>query len=97
MILWCNPEDITAIQLKLDEITGVFSNVKEMARLHLDELNKGKVKAEHYEKLSSDLDEWLTGKEAIIEQWEEYSIDSVTLEQQIKHIKVFPNHFVQLW
>lgn len=85
---WCNLDDTSGIQEKLDEITSAFANVEEMAKLHLEELNKEKVKAEGYEKLLYDLDNWLKDKEPIIQQWEDFAIDSDTLKQQIVQIKV---------
>jgi len=86
----CSPQDKSDIQLKLNQITTNFADVEEMAKLHLEELNKEKAKAEDYEKQSSDLDDWLKDKEVIVEQWDEFAIDSTTLEQQLKSIKVIP-------
>ena len=84
----CGPQDKNDIQIKLNQITTNFADVEEMAKLRLEELNKEKVKAEDYEKQVSNLDDWLKEKEAIVEQWEEFTIDSATLEQQMEKIGV---------
>lgn len=85
---WCNPDDTSDTQLKLDEITTSFNNIEQMAKLQLEELNKMKVKADYHKKLVYDLDNWLEDKEAIIQQWEDLPIDGSMLEQQIDEIKV---------
>ena len=85
---WCNPNDTDDIELKLNEATSVFTNIERMAQLHLEELNKKKVKAEDCEKLVYDLDNWLKDKETIMQQWEDLAIDSDTLQQQIDQIEV---------
>ena len=85
---WCNPNDTNNIELKLNEATSVFTNIERMAQLHLEELNKKKVKAEDCEKLVYDLDNWLKDKETIMQQWEDLAIDSDTLQQQIDQIEV---------
>ena len=84
----CSPQDKDDIQQKLKEITTNFADVEDMAKLHLEDLNEERVKAEDYEKQGADLDDWLKGKEAIVEQWEEFAIDSATLEQQMEKIGV---------
>ena len=84
----CSPQDKNDIQLKLNEITTNFADVEEMAKLRLEELNTERVKAEDYEKQASDLDDWLKDKEVMVEQWEEFAIDSATLEQQLEKIGV---------
>ena len=91
VISWCNPNDTNNIELKLNEATSVFTNIERMAQLHLEELNKKKVKAEDCEKLVYDLDNWLKDKETIMQQWEDLAIDSDTLQQQIDQIEV--SHF----
>ncbi|XP_065889965.1 microtubule-actin cross-linking factor 1-like isoform X3 [Dysidea avara] len=85
----CSPQDKDDIQQKLKEITTNFADVEDMAKLHLEDLNEERVKAEDYEKQGADLDDWLKGKEAIVEQWEEFAIDSATLEQQMEKIGTF--------
>ena len=84
----CSPEDKNEIQMKLNQITTNFADVEEMAKLRLEELNKERMKAEDYEKQAADLDDWLKDKEAMVEQWEEFTIDSATLEQQMEKIGV---------
>ena len=84
----CSPQDKDAIQQKLNVITTNFADVEDMAKLHLEDLNEERVKAEDYEKQGSELDDWLKDKEAIVEQWDEFAIDSATLEQQMERIKV---------
>lgn len=90
----CSAQDKNDIQMKLNQITTGFADVEEMAKLRLEELNKEKVKAEDYEKQASELDDWLKEKEALIEQWEEFAIDSATLEQQMEKIGVTDNDTV---
>ena len=90
----CSPEDKNEIQMKLNQITTNFADVEEMAKLRLEELNKERMKAEDYEKQAADLDNWLKDKEAMVEQWEEFAIDSATLEQQMEKIGV--NEYVLL-
>ena len=84
----CSPEDKNEIQMKLNQITTNFADVEEMAKLRLEELNKERMKAEDYEKQAAGLDDWLKDKEAMVEQWEEFAIDSATLEQQMEKIGV---------
>lgn len=84
----CSPQDKNDIQMKLNQITTNFADIEEMAKLRLEELNKEKEKAEDYEKQAADLDDWLRDKEALVEQWEEFAIDSATLEQQMEKIGV---------
>lgn len=90
----CSAQDKNDIQMKLNQITTGFADVEEMAKLRLEELNKEKVKAEDYEKQASELDDWLKEKEALVEQWEEFAIDSATLEQQMEKIGVTDNDTV---
>ena len=87
----CSPQDKDDLQQKLKEITTNFADVEDMAKLHLEDLNEERVKAEDYEKQGADLDDWLKDKEAIVEQWEEFTIDSATLEQQMEKIGVSYN------
>ena len=84
----CSAQDINDIQAKLNQITTNFANVDEMAKLHLEELNKEKVKAENFEKQASELGDWLKDKKAKVEQWEEFAIDSATLEHQLGKTRV---------
>lgn len=88
VVSWCNPDDTNDIQLKLNEITSAFTNIEQMAQLHLEELNKRKVKAEDCKKLMYDLDNWLKDKETIVRQWGDLAVDSGALEQQVDQIKV---------
>ena len=87
----CSPQDKNEIQPRLNKITTNFADVEEMAKLRLEELNKERGKAEDYEKQAADLDDWLKDKEAMVEQWEEFAIDSATLEQQMEKIGVIDN------
>ena len=84
----CSPQDKNEIQPKLNKITTNFADVEEMAKRRLEELNVEKGKAEDYEKQADGLDDWLKDKEAITEQWDEFAIDSATLEQQLEKIGV---------
>ena len=84
----CSPQDKNEIQPKLNKITTDFADIEEMAKRRLEELNVERGKAEDYEKQADGLDDWLKDKEAMAEQWEEFAIDSATLEQQLEKIGV---------
>ena len=86
----CGPHDKTNIQLKLDEITSDYATVKDKVKQVVEYLDVEKVKAEDYEKLLSDLDDWLKDIRNVVEQMEGFVIDSIVLKQQVEKIKV-PN------
>lgn len=94
---WCNPDDKSDVQAKLNEIISSYANVKEIVKLHVEELEKEKVKAEDHKKLLHNLDNWLKGKEDIIQQWEDFAIDSGRLEQQTERIKVINSNNLLLF
>lgn len=84
----CSSQDKDGIQQKLDQITNDFATVRDKVTQKLEYLEIEKAKAEAYEKHLSDLDDWLKGKESIVEQLEEFVIDSTPLKQQVEEIKV---------
>ena len=90
VISQCGPHDKTNIQLKLDQITSDYATVKDKVKQVVEYLDVEKVKAEDYEKLLSDLDDWLKDIRNVVEQMEGFVIDSIVLKQQVEKIKV-PN------
>jgi len=84
----CSLRDKDDIQQKLKEITTNFADVEDLAKLRIKNLNEERLKVEEYEKQAADLDDWLKDKEAIVDQWEGFAIDSATLEQQMEKIRV---------
>ena len=84
------PHDKTNIQLKLDQITSDYATVKDKVKQVVEYLDVEKVKSEDYEKLLSDLDDWLKDIRNVVEQMEGFVIDSIVLKQQVEKIKV-PN------
>ena len=86
----CGPHDKTDIQPKLYQITSDYATVKDEVKQVVEYLDVEKVKAKDYEKLLSDLDDWLKDIRNVIKQMEGFVIDSIVLKQQVGKIKV-PN------
>ena len=76
------------MQARMKGLTGRFSDLDDILNHRMEELEETRGKAEDFESKGTGVDEWLTDKEKVLNDWEVLPVDSAALEQHMDKIGV---------